>query len=102
AMPSKLACRDVLSPGLPLGAHCAHGSAGLFTIGRPDFRGFDFFGRPVSLWSSELPVMALKHHKATVALPQAQYPAPGMLDHAGGLKHHLLHHRLDASALGNV
>jgi len=46
--------------------------------------------------------MALKHRKATVTLTQPQEPAPGMLDHARCLEHHLLHYRLNATALGAV
>ena len=44
--------------------------------------------------------MPLKHRKAAVTLTQAKNPAPGMPDHAGRLEHQLLHHRLDAPALG--
>ena len=46
--------------------------------------------------------MALKHGKATVALTQAQYPAPGMLDHAGSLEHHFLHHGVDLFSMTGV
>lgn len=46
----------------------------------------------------ELRVCALKHRKARVAARYAQHPAPGVTDHARGLEHHLLHHRLDATA----
>ena len=46
--------------------------------------------------------MSLKHRKASVTLTQTQDPAPGMADHAGRLEHQLLHHRLDAPALGCV
>ena len=55
-----------------------------------------------SLRRLELPVMALKHGKDTVTLAKAQNPAPGMLDHARGLEHHLLHHRPDAMALSGM
>lgn len=46
--------------------------------------------------------MALKHRKTRIIGPQTQHPAPGMADHAPGLVDHLLHHRLDAPALGLV
>ena len=52
--------------------------------------------------SAQLPVMPLKHRKAPVTLTESQDPAPGMADHAGRLEHQLLHHRLDAPALGCV
>ena len=86
----------------PLGAHFAGSYACLFNTGTTDVSSRGFSRLLASLCSSELPVVALKHRKATVALTQAQYPAPGMLDHAGSLEHHFLHHRLDASALGRV
>ena len=50
--------------------------------------------------------MPLNHRKAPVTLTQTQTqnqnPASGMPDHAGRLEHQLLHHRLDAPALGCV
>lgn len=46
--------------------------------------------------------MPLKHRKGRLTLPQAKNPAPGMPDHAGRLEYQLLHHRLDAPALGAV
>ena len=52
--------------------------------------------------SAQLPVVPLKHRKASVTLTQTQDPAPGMPNHAGRLEHQLLHHRLDAPALGCV
>ena len=52
--------------------------------------------------SAQLPVVPLKHRKAPVTLTQTQDPAPSMADHAGRLEHQLLHHRLDAPALGCV
>ena len=55
-----------------------------------------------TLPSAESAVMALKHGIATVTLSQTKKPAPGMLDHSGRLEHQLLHHRLDAPALGNM
>ena len=50
---------------------------------------FQSCGLLVSLCCSELRVVALKHCKTAVILPQAEEPAPGMPDHAGGLEHHL-------------
>jgi hypothetical protein len=55
-----------------------------------------------TLPSAESAVMPLKHGIATVAFSQTKKPAPGVLDHARGLEHQLLHHRLDAPALGNI
>jgi len=49
-----------------------------------------------------LSVVPLKHRKTPVTFTQTQDPAPGMADHAGRLEHQLLHHRLDAPALGFV
>ena len=46
--------------------------------------------------------MPIKHGIATVTLSQTKKPAPGVLDHSGRLEHQLLHHRLDAPALGNM
>ena len=43
--------------------------------------------------------MTLKHRKRTVIGPQAQHPLAGMVEHASGLEHQLLHHCADASSL---
>ena len=56
----------------------------------------------VPLRRAESAVMALKHRIATVTVSQTKKPTPGMLDHSGRLEHQLLHHRLDAPALGNI
>ena len=55
-----------------------------------------------TLPSAESAVMALKHGIATVTLSQTKKPASGVLDHSCRLEHQLLHHRLDAPALGNM
>jgi hypothetical protein len=65
-----------------------------------NFVSWDFLAAAEPLSRLELPVMALKHRKATVTLAQAQNPSPGMLDHARCLEHHLVHHRADATAFG--
>lgn len=51
-----------------------------------------------SLRRLHLPERALKHRKARVATRYPQHPTPGVADDARGLEHHLLHHRLDATA----
>ena len=56
----------------------------------------------VPLRAAESPVMALKHRVVTVTLPKAKKPTTDMLEHSGRLEHQLLHHRLDATALGAV
>ena len=48
----------------------------------------------------ELPIEPIKDGKPTVIGPQPHYPAPGVFDHARGLEHEFLHHRLDASEFG--
>jgi len=58
----------------------------------------DFLIAAEALRRLELSVMVLKHRKVTLA--QTQNPAPGMLDHARRLEHHLVHHRPDAAAFG--
>lgn len=40
------------------------------------------FERTASLYRPELAVVALQHSKASNAVSHAQYPAPGVLDHA--------------------
>jgi hypothetical protein len=47
----------------------------------------------------ELAPVTLKHRKRTVIGPQAQHPLAGMVDHASGLEHQLLHHRANSSSL---
>lgn len=51
---------------------------------------------------AQLSVQTLKHRLSTVVGTQPQHPAPRMLDHASGLEHQLLQHRLHAPSLGRV
>ena len=67
-----------------------------------DFQWRDIFGGTAWLRCVEFSVMPLKHRKGRVTLTQTQDPAPGMMNHARGLEHQLLHHRLDTSTLGLV
>ena len=59
-------------------------------------------GRALSPLWPELGVQALKHRVGTVVRTQAQHPLPAMPDHASGLEHQFLQHRLHAPALGRV
>ena len=55
-----------------------------------------------ALRGSEMPVMVIEHSKAAITRPQAQNPAPSVLDHSSRLEHHLLYHRLDTTTFGCV
>lgn len=57
-------------------------------------------GRTSFALRDELFVQPLKHGVGTVIGTQSQDTAPRMLDHAPGLEHDLLHHRLHAPTLG--
>ena len=64
---------------------------------KANFKRWSVFDSTEPLRRVQMPVMTLKHRKATVVLSQTQYPAPGMFVHA---EHHLLHHRLDTAPFG--
>ena len=51
---------------------------------------------------AELFVQTLKHGVGTLIGTQAQNPAPSVFDHAPGLEHDLLYHRLHAPSLGRM
>lgn len=59
-------------------------------------------GRASAVCALKLPVEPLEHGKGPVVGPQSQHPTPGVVDHARGLEHLLLDHRLDAPPLGAV
>ncbi len=63
---------------------------------------WDFVCAVEPLRRLDLPVMALKHDKATVTHAETQNPASFMLDNASRLEHHHVHHRPDTTTFGRV
>ena len=74
----------------------------LWSVDPTDSKQRDIFGGAPSLRRVQLPVMALKHCKGRITLTQAQYPTPGVMNHARSLEHQLLHDRLNPTAFGYV
>lgn len=56
----------------------------------------------VSLCRMQKSVMSFKHRTGWVTLTQTLCQTPDMRDHASGLEHHILHHRLDTIAFGGM
>lgn len=70
--------------------------------GAGDFKQGDVFDGASTVRRVELSAMSVKHCKGQVTVAQGQDPTPCVMDHAGGLEHHMLHHCLDAATIGLV